>query len=168
MSCGITYFFEILTVWKPVYWLSAAAKIITAVASVGAAGVLFVAAGDIIAFVLTARQLGTRRGDEKFRALFNAAPLAVLSLDLEGLVTSWSPGAEKIFGFAERDVIGQPLPIISAVFREEHRKVRGRAEPASRQLPQGAAFLPKPFSLIAGNLQNWSLCARCNPSTKSG
>ena len=26
VSCGVTHFFEILTVWKPVYWLSAAAK----------------------------------------------------------------------------------------------------------------------------------------------
>ena len=123
VSCGVTHFFEILTVWKPVYWLSAAAKIITAVASVGTAVVLLIAAGDIIAFVLTARQLAKRRGDEKFRALFNAAPLAVLSLDLEGLVTSWNPAAEKIFGFSEREVIGQGLPIVPAAFREEHRRL---------------------------------------------
>jgi hypothetical protein len=59
VSCGITHLFEILTVWKPVYWLSAAAKIITAVASVGTAAVLLVAAGDTIEFVLTARHLAT-------------------------------------------------------------------------------------------------------------
>lgn len=123
VSCGVTHFMEILTVWEPVYWLSATAKIITAVASVATAAVLLVAAGDIIEFVLTARQLAARRGDEKFRALFNAAPLAVLSLDLEGLVTSWNPAAEKIFGFTERDVIGRPLPIVPSAFREEHHGI---------------------------------------------
>ncbi len=33
ISCGATHFMEVLTVWKPVYWLSAAVKIVTAVAS---------------------------------------------------------------------------------------------------------------------------------------
>src|ERR1044071_1011678 len=34
IACGFTHFMEIVTLWKPVYWLSAYVKIITAVASV--------------------------------------------------------------------------------------------------------------------------------------
>jgi hypothetical protein len=56
VSCGGTHFMEIVTVWKPVYWLSAAVKIITAAASAGTAVVLLVAADDIVEFVRTARQ----------------------------------------------------------------------------------------------------------------
>ncbi len=56
VSCGMTHFLEIVTVWKPVYWLSAAAKVITAAASVGTAIVLIVAADDIYYLDLTARQ----------------------------------------------------------------------------------------------------------------
>jgi signal transduction histidine kinase len=34
IACGFTHFMEIVTLWKPVYWLSAYVKIVTAVASV--------------------------------------------------------------------------------------------------------------------------------------
>ena len=43
VSCAFTHFLEIVTVWKPVYWLSAAAKVVTAVASIGTAAILVVA-----------------------------------------------------------------------------------------------------------------------------
>ena len=33
VSCGVTHFLEIVTIWKAVYWLSAAAKIVTAATS---------------------------------------------------------------------------------------------------------------------------------------
>jgi hypothetical protein len=33
VSCGVAHFTEVVTVWKPVYWLSAAVKIVTALAS---------------------------------------------------------------------------------------------------------------------------------------
>jgi hypothetical protein len=75
LSCGVTHFVEIVTVWQPVYSLAAAAKILTAVSSVGTAIVLAVAAEDIISFVRTARQ-ATPGGQERFRALFMATPLA--------------------------------------------------------------------------------------------
>ena len=76
-----THFMEVLTVWKPVYWLSAAVKIVTAAASAGTAVVLLVAADDIVEFVVTARQATARRGNEQFRALVNAAPIAVVGSD---------------------------------------------------------------------------------------
>lgn len=123
VSCGVTHFMEVLTVWKPLYWLSAAAKIITAFASIGTAAVLLISAGDIVEFVLTARQLAARRADEKFRALFNASPLAVLSLDLDNLVTSWNPAAAKIFGVSEEEVLGKRLSIVPNAFHEEHSKI---------------------------------------------
>jgi signal transduction histidine kinase len=34
IACGFTHFMDIVTLWKPIYWLSAYVKIITAVASV--------------------------------------------------------------------------------------------------------------------------------------
>jgi hypothetical protein len=40
LSCGVTHFLEIVTIWHPVYWLAAAAKILTAVSSTGTAIVL--------------------------------------------------------------------------------------------------------------------------------
>jgi len=123
VSCGATHFLEVVTVWKPVYWLSAAVKILTAVSSVGTAVVLLIAAEDIVDFVHTAREAATRRLNERFQALVKAAPLAVLSFDLQGRVTSWNPGAEKIFGFKEKDVIGNPYRLAPPDLLAEHSRL---------------------------------------------
>lgn len=37
IACGATHFMEVLTLWKPVYWLAGNIKLITAIASIGAA-----------------------------------------------------------------------------------------------------------------------------------
>jgi PAS domain S-box-containing protein len=110
VSCGATHFMEVLTVWRPVYWLSAAVKFVTATASAGTAVVLLVAADDIVDFVRTAREAATRRGNEQFRALIHAAPMAVVSADLDGKVTAWNPAAERLFGWKASEMIGSPAP----------------------------------------------------------
>ena len=126
VSCGATHFMEVLTIWKPLYWLSALVKIITALASAGTAVVLVIAIPEILAFVRTARESAARAGNEKFRALVDAAPLAVYSVDLQGIVTSWNAGAEKIFGFTVQQAIGHPNPTVSAEFLPEHRSLLER------------------------------------------
>ncbi len=40
VACGLTHFMEVWTLWQPVYWLSGAVKVVTAVASVTTAAVL--------------------------------------------------------------------------------------------------------------------------------
>jgi PAS domain S-box-containing protein len=112
VSCGVTHFFEIVTVWRPVYWLSAAAKVVTAGASVGTAIVLIVAADDIVDFVCTAREAASRRGNERFRALIQATPMPVISSDLAGKVTAWNPAAERVFGWGAGEVLGKPAEIV--------------------------------------------------------
>src|SRR5262249_50334785 len=37
VACGITHFMEVLTLWRPVYWLAGDVKVLTAMASVGTA-----------------------------------------------------------------------------------------------------------------------------------
>jgi two-component system cell cycle sensor histidine kinase/response regulator CckA len=112
VSCGATHFTEVVTVWKPVYWLLAAVKIVTATASAATAVVLIVAADDIVEFVRTAREAAARRGNEQFRTLVNASPMAVVSADLEGKVTTWNPAAERLFGWSAAEIVGKSVPFM--------------------------------------------------------
>ncbi len=124
VSCGATHFMEVLTVWRPVYWLSAAVKFVTAAASAGTAIVLLVAADDIVDFVRTAREAATRRGNEQFRALINASPMAVVSADLEGKITAWNPSAERLFGWSAAEIVGKPAPITLLGYEAETNGLR--------------------------------------------
>lgn len=45
-------------------------------------------------------------------ALLNSASDAIVATDREGLIVHWSPGAERMFGYAESEAVGQSLDII--------------------------------------------------------
>ncbi|HLJ65822.1 MAG TPA: PAS domain-containing sensor histidine kinase [Chloroflexota bacterium] len=50
--------------------------------------------------------------ESALRTIIGAAPLPIVSLDVEGNVTSWNRAAEAIFGWNETDVLGKPSPTI--------------------------------------------------------
>jgi two-component system, cell cycle sensor histidine kinase and response regulator CckA len=105
-SCGATHFLEIVTLWKPLYWLSAVSKVLTGVASAGTCIVLIFHARAILNFIQDKSDMALLRGNERFRALVEAAPMAVIGADCKGHVTSWNPAAERIFGWKKEEVLG--------------------------------------------------------------
>ncbi len=46
---------------------------------------------------------------EHFRAIVQGSDDAIISKTLDGIVTSWNPGAELIFGYTEQEMLGQSL-----------------------------------------------------------
>ena len=40
--------------------------------------------------------------------LDSATDFAIISMDLNGLITSWNPGAEHVLGWSEAEIVGQP------------------------------------------------------------
>ncbi len=68
-----------------------------------------------------------RRTGETLRALFQASPLAVIELDLNGGVLMWNPAAEQLFGWKKEEVLGLPNPIVPAGEQQEALFLRGRA-----------------------------------------
>lgn len=50
-----------------------------------------------------------RRQKEYFEALFINSPVAVVTVDMEANVVSWSPAAEKLFGYKQAETIGRNL-----------------------------------------------------------
>src|SRR5689334_21548492 len=53
-----------------------------------------------------------QQANEALRALIGACPLAIIALGNDGRVTMWNPAAERIFGWSEGEVLGQPLPTV--------------------------------------------------------
>jgi PAS domain S-box-containing protein len=60
-----------------------------------------------------------RQANDVRQALLKSSPLAIWAMDLEGKVVFWSPSAERIFGWTEKEAIGQPLPVIPEERRPE-------------------------------------------------
>jgi PAS domain S-box-containing protein len=50
--------------------------------------------------------------EEIGRALLQGASDAIVASDRDGIIRIWNPGAERIFGFAKTEAIGQSLDII--------------------------------------------------------
>ncbi|MFZ6027547.1 MAG: sensor histidine kinase [Chloroflexota bacterium] len=68
-----------------------------------------------------------RRSYDLLQAIIEAAPTAIIGLDLDGNVhTVWNPAAEKLLGWRAQDVFGRPLPSVSADKEEEFRGFRER------------------------------------------
>lgn len=71
---------------------------------------------DITERVLMEQRLeeALRWSDEERSSIVQAAPIAVVTYDAEGVVTSWNPAAESMFGYPENAVKGKPDPTLPA------------------------------------------------------
>ncbi|MCC6455010.1 MAG: response regulator, partial [Caldilineaceae bacterium] len=53
--------------------------------------------------------------EQKLRLHIQQTPLAVISSSLEGIVTEWNPGAERMFGYLREEAVGRPLEQLIAL-----------------------------------------------------
>jgi PAS domain S-box-containing protein len=68
-------------------------------------------------------RMALRESEAKFRSVMESAIDAIISGDADGNIRSWNSAATALFGFAEAEVIGQPIDlIIPDRYREAHRK----------------------------------------------
>ncbi|MCB2216899.1 MAG: PAS domain S-box protein [Desulfobulbaceae bacterium] len=65
-----------------------------------------------------------RESEEYLRAMISAAPMAIISTDVEGVVQSWNIAAQRIFGWSEDEVYGHSPPFFSAKQQEEFFRLR--------------------------------------------
>ena len=64
-----------------------------------------------------------QQSEEGFRAVAETAADAIVFADKRGHITYCNPGAERIFGYAARDVIGSPLTLLMPQrFHDAHRQ----------------------------------------------
>jgi PAS domain S-box-containing protein len=87
-------------------------------------------------FDITERRRGEealRKANDALRAIIQASPLAIFTINLEGIVQSWNAAAERMFGWSEAEVLGRPTPLVPADRRHEYDGLVGR-------LTRGEAF----------------------------
>jgi PAS domain S-box-containing protein len=59
--------------------------------------------------------------EDRFRAVVQSAAEAIICADRQGSIMFWNRTAERLFGYSEEEVMGQPLLLIMpARFREAH------------------------------------------------
>jgi two-component system, chemotaxis family, CheB/CheR fusion protein len=62
-----------------------------------------------------------RESEAKIRAILDAAVDCIVTTDAHGIVSSWNAAAERTFGYAARDVVGQNVRILMPPpYRDEH------------------------------------------------
>jgi len=78
-----------------------------------------------------------RETRDRLNSIIEACPLAIIALDIHGLVTIWNPEAVRVFGWSAGEVLGKPLPTIPGDLREEYERnfsMALRGEPIAREV----------------------------------
>ncbi len=149
VACGTTHLLEIWNVWHSAYWLSGGVKAVTALASVSTAWWLIRLIPAAIALPSPARlreanaalkeEIATRENAEErirqlnadlerreaeknaghFAAIVQSSFDAIIGKDLHGIVTSWNPGAERMFGFSAEEMVGHSITQIIPPDRQD-------------------------------------------------
>ena len=93
--------------------------------------------GKIRGTVLVFRDItARRRADQAIRLMADVVESsddAIISKDLNGLVTSWNKGAERIFGYTAKEMIGRPIAVLAPPNRaDEMPKILDRIRRGER------------------------------------
>jgi two-component system, LuxR family, sensor kinase FixL len=68
-----------------------------------------------------ARRDEDRRAENRLAALLNATPDAVVLIDGDGIIQSFNPGAEQVFGYCADEIVGQNIALLMPTpFRASH------------------------------------------------
>jgi PAS domain S-box-containing protein len=87
--------------------------------------------------LITIQDITERKASEEVRrrlaAIVESSEDAIVSMGLNGIVTSWNRAAEKIFGYLAEEMIGQPITaIIPPELHDDERKILETIERGER------------------------------------
>src|ERR1700760_1677688 len=77
-----------------------------------------------------------RESEQQLRwlaSIIDSSDDAIVSKNLDGVITSWNKGAERIFGYSASEAIGQPITIVIPKDRHgEEREILTRIRQGER------------------------------------
>lgn len=143
VACGGTHFMEVLTVWKPFYWLSGDVKVLTAVASVTTAVLLPGLVPKTLDLLAAARVAHQHKQEleaanlhllelEKMSAGLAAraaAGLAAWEWDVRSGMVTWSGEVEAVFGRGPQQ-LSNVEEVMSQVHPCDRERIRAALEDA--------------------------------------
>jgi PAS domain S-box-containing protein len=95
------------------------------------------AEGEIVGCVMVFRDVTERRHSEEVRARLSAivesSDDAIVSKDLNGIIMTWNAGAERLFGYAAAEAVGQPITmLIPLEHQDEEQEILKRLRRGQR------------------------------------
>lgn len=80
------------------------------------------------------RNAELKKAEQRFRSLVDSATDAIISADGKGTILSWNKGAEVIFGYKPKEILGKTVEtLMPKQFRDDHRS--GLERRSSTQRP---------------------------------
>ena len=109
--------------------------------------------GRIIGAAKIARDITERKRFEEFEKRFSSivefSDDAIVSKDLDGIIKTWNPGAEQLFGYTAKEVIGKPITLLIPMDRhDEESDILSRIRRGERIDPYETVRRRKDGSLI--------------------
>lgn len=89
--------------------------------------------GTVNMLVDISAQKSAALASQRLSAIVESSDDAILSKDINGIITSWNRGAERLFGYGEAEVIGKPVTILIPPDRQnEEPEILGRIRRGER------------------------------------